>query len=110
MADERSWTNVINWVKSVCKWGKCTYAGSLTFRSGGEIGDFSQKKQMGKFIVNLMIAQRLNILNQVVHNFYGRNAFVLSVDQRALYHISRSDGSNILLFLSNAVNVSTQKS
>lgn len=39
MAGEDSWNNVINWVKSVCKWEQCKFAGSFTYKSGGEIND-----------------------------------------------------------------------
>ncbi|MDO8609347.1 MAG: flavodoxin family protein [bacterium] len=39
MAGKTSWDNVINWVKSVCVWEECKFAGSLTFKSGSKIGD-----------------------------------------------------------------------
>lgn len=39
MAGEKSWQLVIDWVKSVCNWEQCVFAGSLTLKSAGKIGE-----------------------------------------------------------------------
>lgn len=54
MAGENSWINVINWVKSVCTWEKCKFAGNLSFKSGGKIGDIKLKhEEINQFVSNL---------------------------------------------------------
>jgi len=55
MAGEKSWNNVINWVKSVCVWEKCHFGGSFTFKSSSKIGDIKiDKIQLQQFIKNLI--------------------------------------------------------
>lgn len=54
MAGKNSWINVINWVKSVCTWEKCKFAGNLSFKSGGKIGDIELKQEeISQFVENL---------------------------------------------------------
>jgi multimeric flavodoxin WrbA len=38
MAGEKSWSKVIDWVRGVCEWEGCEFAGSLTFESGAGVG------------------------------------------------------------------------
>lgn len=55
MAGIDSWNNVINWVKSICIWEKCKFVGSLSFKSGGKIGDIELKQEeIGLFVENLL--------------------------------------------------------
>jgi len=56
MADEVSWANVIRWVKSVCSWEECNFAGSLTFKSGGKIGDIKLSDSKIEKFVNELIS------------------------------------------------------
>lgn len=41
MADNTSWANVISWVKSVCNWEECKFAGSFTCQSGSKMGEIA---------------------------------------------------------------------
>lgn len=53
MAGKPSWKNVINWVKSICVWEEANYVGSLTFKSGSQIGDIEVNiSKLDKFIEN----------------------------------------------------------
>ena len=55
MANEGSWKNVVNWVKSVCGWEECDYAGALTFESSGKVGKVNlTDKEINNFINNLI--------------------------------------------------------
>jgi len=54
-ADENSWKFVVDWVKSVCTWEECDFVGSLTFKSGGKIGDINlDDEKVDTFINNLL--------------------------------------------------------
>lgn len=51
MAGQDSWDNVINWVKSVCGWEQCKFAGGLTCKTGSEIKNVEiDEKQLNEFI------------------------------------------------------------
>lgn len=55
MADEESWNNVVNWIKSVCGWEGCKFGGALTFKSGGKVGDIDLKEnEINSFINKLL--------------------------------------------------------
>jgi multimeric flavodoxin WrbA len=54
MAGEKSWKNIINWVKNVCSWEKCIFGESFTFKSGSKIGDYKINEiKLQEFINNL---------------------------------------------------------
>jgi multimeric flavodoxin WrbA len=55
MADENSWNNVINWVKSVCKWEYCKFGGSLTMKSSGKVGDIKIEEDKIKSFISSLI-------------------------------------------------------
>lgn len=57
MAGKDSWDNVVNWVKSICEWEECKFAGALTFKSGGKVGDLDLGMPRIEDFVN-------NLLNQ----------------------------------------------
>lgn len=55
MAGKKSWNNVVNWVKSVCEWQECEFAGSLTFKSGGKVGDIElDNAKIKQFVKELL--------------------------------------------------------
>lgn len=56
MASEKSWDNVIAWVKSVCTWEKSQFAGSLTLSSGSKAGELKIDEEKIKEFVNKLLA------------------------------------------------------
>lgn len=55
MADEDSWNNVIDWVKSICGWEECEFAGALVFQSGARIGKISLlDAEIDRFVEGLL--------------------------------------------------------
>lgn len=52
MAGKDSWINVISWVKSICTWEKCKFAGNLSFKSGAKVGDIELKQEKINHFVN----------------------------------------------------------
>lgn len=55
MAEQKSWDNVINWVKSICEWEEAKFGGSLVFKSGSKIGDVNiNEERIKMFIVKLL--------------------------------------------------------
>jgi len=55
MADENSWKHVTDWVKSICIWEGCSFAGSLTFKSSGKVGSLKlSDDEIHKFINQLL--------------------------------------------------------
>ncbi|MCG2689608.1 flavodoxin family protein [Candidatus Parcubacteria bacterium] len=57
MANDKSWDNVINWVKSICVWEQCKFGSSLTAKSGGKVGDIELKEGKVKSFVLELIKQ-----------------------------------------------------
>ena len=54
MADQNSWINVINWVKSICSWEQCEFAGSLTCETGSRVDDAEiDQTKLKEFIAGL---------------------------------------------------------
>ncbi len=39
MADPRSWQGPIDWIKGVCTWEECQFAGSLSVQTDSKVGD-----------------------------------------------------------------------
>ena len=39
MADEKSWKNVISWIKGICTWEGCEFIGALTCQSSSKVGE-----------------------------------------------------------------------
>ncbi len=58
MAGEGSWDNVINWVKSVCEWEECEFAGSLTFKSGAKVGTIELDEAKVKNFVEKLLEEK----------------------------------------------------
>lgn len=55
MAGKKSWNNVVNWVKSLCEWEECEFAGSLTFKSSGKVGDIElDNAKIKQFVKELL--------------------------------------------------------
>lgn len=55
MADKKSWKFPISWARSICRWEKCNFAGSLTFNSGSKIGSIKiDKKKLRNFIQKIL--------------------------------------------------------
>lgn len=55
MANQRSWNNVINWVKSVCSWEESIFAGSLAIKSDSKIGSVViNQDELADFVNNLL--------------------------------------------------------
>jgi multimeric flavodoxin WrbA len=53
MAGKSSWDNVINWVKSVCEWEQCKFAGSFTCKTSGEVKEIEfDEEKLKSFIEN----------------------------------------------------------
>jgi len=56
MAGQDSWVNVINWVKSVCSWEQCKFAGSFTCKTGGEVKDVEiDQGKLENFVDTLLL-------------------------------------------------------
>lgn len=55
MAGQESWDNVISWVKSVCSWEECEFAGSFTCKSGSSTNeleiDQTKLKEFAKCLI-----------------------------------------------------------
>lgn len=55
MSDQKSWDNVINWVKSICVWEKSIFAGSLSIKSDSKVGSVSiNEEKLREFVNNLL--------------------------------------------------------
>ena len=55
MADENSWSGVINWIKGICTWEGSIFGGSLCFKSNAQIGTIKMNESnLEEFIKSLL--------------------------------------------------------
>ena len=55
MAGKQSWSHVVDWVKSVCRWEKAEFGGSLTFKSGVKVGKIELTYDQAELFVNKLL-------------------------------------------------------
>jgi len=55
MADQKSWQTAVNWLKGVCAWEKAIFAGSLTCKSGANVGEVELTQQRIADFINGLI-------------------------------------------------------